>query len=125
MKHICSLMTSLGQMIIHNSPPKSTPRKLLAPVKTVEKAMKEISPGVFGESFDADPFGLPETPNPDFSLRNDNENESVRRFLQKNPHVPKESIIPVNGISNICLPTPRFGFDEYPETLTRVRQGEV
>jgi len=32
---------------------------------------------------------------------------------------------PVNGNSNIRPPEPRFGFDEYPEPLIRVRQGEA
>ena len=31
----------------------------------------------------------------------------------------------MNGISNICLPDPRFGFDESTETLTRIWQGEA
>ena len=30
----------------------------------------------------------------------------------------------VNGISNIRLLKPRFRFDEYPETLIRIRQGQ-
>ena len=32
---------------------------------------------------------------------------------------------PVNGILNIRLLKPRFGFDKYPETLIRIRQGQL
>ena len=67
-------------------------KKLLAQLKTVEKVGEEISPDVFGESIDEDPFGSPGTPAPNASLPNDEENEIVGTFLPRNPHITKESI---------------------------------
>ena len=89
-----SLMTALGEMIIHNSPPKLTHQKLLARLKTVHKLEKETPIKTFNESIDEDLFGSPGTPIPSASLSHDNhEHEIVRRFLQKNPFIPKESVI--------------------------------
>lgn len=87
---------ALGQMIIHSSPPKSTPRKLLVQLKMVEKVEKKISTSTLGESLDEDSFVYPGTPAPNaFPLGDDNGNEikapslpvlNPKREERKNPH---------------------------------------
>ena len=87
-------MTALGEVIIHNSPPKSTLQKLLAQLKMIHKLEKETPIKTLDESINEDPFGSPGTPTPNASLRHDDhEHQIVRRFLQNNPLIPKESII--------------------------------
>jgi hypothetical protein len=87
-----SLVISLGQTIIRNSPPKSTPGKLLTELKTTEKGEKDILPTAYHESIDAESFGTPETPSLKDSLHKENRSQIIRTFLNHNPQIRNQSI---------------------------------